>query len=94
MISKTSLAIERHKLKSVLIKLKAADEIVKYLQKKIRQLQNNNSENIIEEIKQWIIHGLEIRAERRKSVNQKLDNTPRVNPISDNHTQYILKESK
>ena len=79
-ISKTSLAIERHNLKNILVKLKAQDDIVKRLQGRIKQLQNNNSENILEEIQQWIIEGIEIRAERRKSVNEQLDNLPRVNP--------------
>jgi len=79
-ISKTSLAIERHNLKNILVKLKAQDTLVKRLQGRIKQLQNNNSENILEEIQQWIISGIEIRAERRKSVNEQLDSLPRVNP--------------
>ncbi len=48
--SKTDLAIERHNLKNILVKLKAQDDTVKWLQKKIEYLQKNNSENIIEEI--------------------------------------------
>lgn len=78
--SKTDLAIERHNLKNILVKLKAQDDTVKWLQKKIEYLQKNNSENIIEEIQKWIIEGVEIRAEKRKSVNEELDNLPRVNP--------------
>ena len=78
-ISKTNLAIERHNLKNVLVKLKAQDDIVKWLQKKIEYLQKDNHENIIEEIQKWIIQGIEIRAEKRKSVNEELDNLPRVN---------------
>ena len=79
-ISKTNLAIERHNLKNILVKLKAKDDTVKWLQKKIENLQKNNHENIIEEIQKWIIEGIEIRAEKRKSVNEELDNLPRVNP--------------
>ena len=79
-ISKTNLAIERHNLKNVLVKLKAQDDTVKWLQKKIEYLQKDNHENIIEEIQKWIIEGIEIRAEKRKSVNEELDNLPRVNP--------------
>ena len=78
-ISKTNLAIERHNLKNVLVKLKAQDDTVKWLQKKIEYLQKDNHENIIEEIQKWIIEGIEIRAEKRKSVNEELDNLPRVN---------------
>ena len=80
-ISKTNLAIERHNLKNILVKLKAKDDTVKWLQKKIENLQKNNHENIIEEIQKWIIEGIEMRAEKRKSVNEELDNLPRVNPI-------------
>jgi len=79
-ISKTSLAIERHNLKNILVKLKAKDDTVKWLQKKIEYLQKNNHENIIEEIQKWIIEGIEMRAVKRKSVNEELDNLPRVNP--------------
>ena len=79
-ISKTNLAIERHNLKNILVKLKAQDDTVKWLQKKIEYLQKDNHENIIEEIQKWIIEGIEIRAEKRKSVNEELDNLPRVNP--------------
>ena len=78
-ISKTNLAIERHNLKNILVKLKAQDDTVKWLQKKIEYLQKDNHENIIEEIQKWIIEGIEIRAEKRKSVNEELDNLPRVN---------------
>jgi len=85
MISKTNLAIERHNLKNFLVKLKAQDDIVKKLQGRIKQLQNKNSENILEEIQQWIIRGLEIRVEKRKFVNEELDNLPKVNSISINH---------
>lgn len=85
MISKTNLAIERHNLKNILVKLKAQDDTVKWLQKKIEYLQKDNPKNIIEEIQQWIIRGLEIRAEKRKSVNEELDNLPKVNSISINH---------
>jgi regulatory protein YycI of two-component signal transduction system YycFG len=79
-ISKTSLAIERHNLKNILVKLKAQDTLVNWLQNKIENLQKDNHENIIEEIQKWIIEGIEIRAERRKSVNEQLDSLPRVNP--------------
>ena len=79
-ISKTSLAIERHNLKNILVKLKAQDTLVNWLQNKIENLQKDNHENIIEEIQKWIIEGVEIRAERRKSVNEQLDSLPRVNP--------------
>ena len=79
-ISKTSLAIERHNLKNILVKLKAQDDTVKWLQKKIEYLQKDNHENIIEEIQKWIIEGIEIRAEKRKAINEELDNLPRVNP--------------
>lgn len=79
-ISRTSLAIERHNLKNVLVKLKAQDTLVNWLQNKIENLQKDNHENIIEEIQKWIIEGIEIRAERRKSVNEQLDSLPRVNP--------------
>tara|TARA_R100000353_G_C6428913_1_gene175322 strand:+ start:188 stop:448 length:261 start_codon:yes stop_codon:yes gene_type:complete len=79
-ISKTNLAIERHNLKNVLVKLKAQDDTVKWLQKKIEYLQKDNHENIIEEIQKWIIQGIEIRAEKRKVINEELDRIPRVNP--------------
>ena len=79
-ISKTSLAIERHNLKNILVRLKAQDTLVSWLQTKIEHLQRDNHENIIEEIQKWIIEGIEIRAEKRKSVNEELDNLPRVNP--------------
>ena len=79
-ISKSTLAIERHNLKNILVKLKAQDDTVKWLQKKIEYLQKDNHENIIKEIQKWIIEGIEIRAEKRKSVNEELDNLPRVNP--------------
>lgn len=79
-ISRTSLAIERHNLKNILVKLKAQDDTVKWLQKKIEYLQKDNHKNIIEEIQKWIIEGIEIRAEKRKSVNEQLDSLPRVNP--------------
>ena len=79
-ISKTNLAIERHNLKNILVKLKAQDDTVKWLQKKIEYLQKDNHENIIEEIQKWIIEGIEIRAEKRKAINEELDNLPRVNP--------------
>ena len=79
-ISKTNLAIERHNLKNILVKLKAQDDTVKWLQKKIEYLQKDNHENIIEEIQKWIIEGIEIRAEKRKSVNEELERIPRVNP--------------
>jgi len=79
-ISKTNLAIERHNLKNILVKLKAQDDTVKWLRKKIEYLQKDNHENIIEEIQKWIIEGIEIRAEKRKSVNEELERIPRVNP--------------
>ena len=79
-ISKTNLAIERHNLKNILVKLKAQDDTVKWLRKKIEYLQKDNHENIIEEIQKWIIEGIEIRAEKRKAINEELDNLPRVNP--------------
>ena len=79
-ISKTSLAIERHNLKNILVRLKAQDTLVSWLQTKIEHLQRDNHENIIEEIQKWIIEGIEIRAEKRKSINEELDNLPRVNP--------------
>ena len=79
-ISKTNLAIERHNLKNILVKLKAQDDTVKWLQKKIEYLQKDNHENIIEEIQKWIIEGIEIRADKRKAINEELDNLPRVNP--------------
>lgn len=79
-ISKTSLAIERHNLKNILVRLKAQDSLVSWLQTKIEHLQRDNHENIIEEIQKWIIEGIEIRAEKRKSINEELDNLPRVNP--------------
>ena len=79
-ISKTNLAIERHNLKNILVKLKAQDDTVKWLQKKIEYLQKDNHENIIEEIQKWIIQGIEIRAEKRKVINEELDRIPRVNP--------------
>ena len=79
-ISKTNLAIERHNLKNILVKLKAQDDTVKWLQKKIKYLQKDNHENIIEEIQKWIIEGIEIRAEKRKVINEELDRIPRVNP--------------
>ena len=79
-ISKTNLAIERHNLKNILVKLKAQDDTVKWLRKKIEYLQKDNHENIIEEIQKWIIEGIEIRAEKRKGINEELDNLPRVNP--------------
>ena len=79
-ISKTSLAIERHNLKNILVRLKAQDTLVNWLQKEIEHLQRNNHENIIEEIQKWIIEGIEIRAEKRKAINEELDNLPRVNP--------------
>jgi|TARA_E500000318_G_scaffold39274_1_gene37839 hypothetical protein len=85
MISKTNLAIERHNLKNNLVKLKAQDDTVKWLQKKIEYLQKDNSKNIIEEIQKWIIEGINVRAEKRKEINQTLDNLPRVNSISINH---------
>ena len=81
-ISKTNLAIERHNLKNILVKLKAQDDTVKWLQKKIEYLQKDNHENIIEEIQKWIIAGIEVRAEKRKEINETLDNLPRVNSIS------------
>lgn len=79
-ISKTSLAIERHNLKNILVRLKAQDNLVSWLQKEIEHLQRDNHENIIEEIQKWIIEGIEIRAEKRKAINEELDNLPRVNP--------------
>jgi hypothetical protein len=79
-ISKTSLAIERHNLKNILVRLKAQDSLVSWLQTKIEHLQRDNHENIIEEIQKWIIEGIEIRAEKRKAINEELDNLPRVNP--------------
>lgn len=79
-ISKTSLAIERHNLKNILVRLKAQDTLVSWLQKEIEHLQRDNHENIIEEIQKWIIEGIEMRAVKRKSVNEELDNLPRVNP--------------
>ena len=79
-ISKTSLAIERHNLKNILVRLKAQDTLVSWLQTKIEHLQRDNHENIIEEIQKWIIEGFEIRAEKRKAINEELDNLPRVNP--------------
>jgi hypothetical protein len=79
-ISKTSLAIERHNLKNILVRLKAQDTLVSWLQTKIEHLQRDNHENIIEEIQKWIIEGIEIRAEKRKGINEELDNLPRVNP--------------
>jgi len=85
MISKTDLAIKRHKLKNILVKLKAQDDTVKWLQKKIEYLQKDNPENIIEEIQKWIIAGIEVRAEKRKEINETLDNLPTVNSISINH---------
>ena len=90
MISKTDLAIKRHKLKNILVKLKAQDDTVKWLQKKIEYLQidkryQDNPENIIEEIQKWIIEGINVRAEKRKEINETLDNLPRVNSISINH---------
>jgi hypothetical protein len=85
MISKTDLAIKRHKLKNILVKLKAQDDTVKWLQKKIEYLQKDNSVNIIEEIQKWIIEGINVRAEKRKEINETLDNLPRVNSISINH---------
>ena len=78
-ISKTSLAIERHNLKNILVRLKAQDTLVSWLQKEIEYLQRDNHENIIEEIQKWIIEGIEIRAEKRKAINEELDNLPRVN---------------
>jgi len=79
-ISKTSLAIERHNLKNILVRLKAQDSLVSWLQTKIEHLQRDNHENIIEEIQKWIIEGIEIRADKRKAINEELDNLPRVNP--------------
>ena len=79
-ISKTSLAIERHNLKNILVRLKAQDTLVSWLQTKIEHLQRDNHENIIEEIQKWIIEGIEIRADKRKAINEELDNLPRVNP--------------
>ena len=79
-ISKTSLAIERHNLKNILVRLKAQDTLVNWLQKEIEHLQRDNHENIIEEIQKWIIEGIEIRAEKRKVINEELDRIPRVNP--------------
>lgn len=79
-ISKTNLAIERHNLKNILVKLKAQDDTVKWLRKKIEYLQKDNHENIIEEIQKWIIEGIEIRAEKRKVINEELERIPRVNP--------------
>ena len=79
-ISKTNLAIERHNLKNFLVRLKAQDTLVSWLQKEIEHLQRDNHENIIEEIQKWIIEGIEIRAEKRKSVNEELERIPRVNP--------------
>ena len=52
-ISKTSLAIERHNLKNILVRLKAQDSLVSWLQTKIEHLQRDNHENIIEEIQKW-----------------------------------------
>ena len=79
-ISKTSLAIERHNLKNILVRLKAQDTLVSWLQTKIEHLQRDNHENIIEEIQKWIIEGIEIRAEKRKVINEELERIPRVNP--------------
>ena len=79
-ISKTSLAIERHNLKNILVRLKAQDTLVSWLQTKIEHLQRDNHENIIEEIQKWIIEGIEIRAEKRKVINEELEKIPRVNP--------------
>jgi|TARA_S200002703_G_C3623036_1_gene191330 regulatory protein YycI of two-component signal transduction system YycFG len=79
-ISKTSLAIERHNLKNILVRLKAQDTLVNWLQNKIENLQKDDHENIIEEIQKWIIEGIEIRAEKRKAINEELDNLPRINP--------------
>ena len=95
MISKTDLAIKRHKLKNILVKLKAQDDIVKWLQKKIEYLQKDNSVNIIEEIQKWIIEGINVRAEKRKEINETLDNLPRVNSISirPDSWSYIEKEN-
>ena len=76
----SQLAIERRILKNNLVKLKGQDDIVKRLQGRIKQLQNNNSENILEEIQQWIISGIEVRAEKRKELNNILDTIERVNP--------------
>ena len=94
-ISKTNLAIERHNLKNILVKLKAQDDTVKWLQKKIEYLQKDNHENIIEEIQKWIIAGIEVRAEKRKEINETLDNLPRVNSISirPDSWSYIEKEN-
>ena len=77
---KSQLAIERRILKNQLVKLKAQDDTVKWLQKKINHLQKDNHENIVEEIQKWIISGMEIRAEKRKELNNILDTTERVNP--------------
>tara|TARA_R100000742_G_C4273820_1_gene93538 strand:- start:1514 stop:1807 length:294 start_codon:yes stop_codon:yes gene_type:complete len=95
MISKTDLAIKRHKLKNILVKLKAQDDTVKWLQKKIEYLQKDNSVNIIEEIQKWIIEGINVRAEKRKEINETLDNLPRVNSISirPDSWSYIEKEN-
>ena len=95
MISKTDLAINRHKLKNILVKLKAQDDTVKWLQKKIEYLQKDNSVNIIEEIQKWIIEGINVRAEKRKEINETLDNLPRVNSISirPDSWSYIEKEN-
>jgi len=95
MISKTDLAIKRHKLKNILVKLKAQDDTVKWLQKKIEYLQKDNSVNIIEEIQKWIIEGINVRAEKRKEINETLDNLPRVNSISirPDSWSYIKKEN-
>ena len=45
-ISKTSLAIERHNLKNILVRLKAQDNLVTWLQKEIEHLQRDNHEKV------------------------------------------------
>ena len=78
---KQELAIQRHKLKSSLIKMKGQDQYVEKLLAYMEYVRNNKTvESQLDAIEKWLLHGIDRRAEKRAELNYALDTMSRVNP--------------